>query len=65
MSFIDNYFKTFLDKLFIERPELTKVVKKILFLPFPYLGEILYKLQSWTKHLETFLRFSIVSFNPK
>ena len=40
MSFIDNYFKRFVNKLFIKRPQLTTVEKKTLFLSLPYLGEI-------------------------
>ena len=36
----DNCFKTFVDKLFIKRPQLIKVKKKTLFLSLPYLGEI-------------------------
>ena len=39
LSFIDNCFKTFVDKLFIERPQLITVEKKNLLLPLPYLGE--------------------------
>ena len=39
-SFIDNCFKTFVDKLFIKHPQLAKVQKKILFLSLPYLGDI-------------------------
>ena len=40
LSFIDNCFKTFVDKLFITRPQLTTVEKKTLLLPLPYLREI-------------------------
>ena len=40
LSFIDNCFKTFVDKLFIKHPQLTTVEKKTLFLSLPYLGEI-------------------------
>ena len=40
MSFIDNCFKTFVDKLLIKHPQLTTVEKKTLFLSLPYLGEI-------------------------
>ena len=51
LSFIDNCFKTFVDKLFIKRPELIvlklTVEKKILFLSLPYLGET--SLQTRTK----------------
>ena len=36
----DSYPLSFIDKLFIERPPLTKFVKKILFLSLSYLGEI-------------------------
>ena len=43
-SFIDNRFKTFLDQLFIKRPEIPTVEKKTLILSLPYLGKIfLYK----------------------
>ena len=47
LSFIDNCFKTFLDKLFIKRPQLTTVEKKNLFFSLPYLGES--SLQTRTK----------------
>ena len=47
LSFIDNCFKTFVDKLFIKRPQLATVEKKTLFLSLPYLGEI--SLQTRTK----------------
>ena len=47
MSFIDNCFKTFVDKLFIKRPQLITVEKKTLFLSLPYLGKI--SLQTRTK----------------
>ena len=47
LSFIDNCFKTFVDKLFIKRPQLITVEKKTLFLSLPYLGEI--SLQTRTK----------------
>ena len=40
LSFIDNCFKTFVDKLFIRRSELITVEKKTLFLSLSYLGEI-------------------------
>ena len=40
LSFIDNCFKTFVDKLFIKRPQSATVEKKTLFLSLPYLGEI-------------------------
>ena len=36
----DRYPLSFIHKLFIERPPLTKFVKKILFLSLSYLGEI-------------------------
>ena len=52
MSFIDNGFKTFVDKLFIKRPQLTTVEKKNLFLSLPYLGEI--SLQTRTKLRKSF-----------
>ena len=47
LSFIDNSFKTFVDKLFIERRQLMTVEKKTLFLSLPYLGET--SLQTRTK----------------
>ena len=47
LSFIDNCFKTIVDKLFIKRPQLTTVEKKTLFLSLPYLVEI--SLQTRTK----------------
>ena len=47
LSFIDNCFKTFVDKLFIKRPQLITVEKKNLFLSLPYVGEIF--LQTRTK----------------
>ena len=47
LSFIDNCFKTFVDKLFIKRPQLATVEKKILFLSLQYLREI--SLQTRTK----------------
>ena len=47
MSFIDNCFKTFVDKFFIKRPQLITVEKKTFFLSLPYLGEI--SLQTGTK----------------
>ena len=47
LSFIDNCFKTFVDKLLIKRPQLATVEKKTLFLSLPYLGEI--SLQTRTK----------------
>ena len=40
LSFIDNCFKTFVDKLFIKRPQLITVEKKTLFLSLSYLGDI-------------------------
>ena len=43
LSFIDNCFKTFVDKLFIKRPQLITVENKTLFLLLPYLGEISFK----------------------
>ena len=47
LSFIDNCFKTFVDKLFIKHPQLITVEKKTLFLSLPYHGEI--SLQTRTK----------------
>ena len=38
LLFIDNCFKTFVHKLFIKHPQLTKVEKKTLFLPPQYLN---------------------------
>ena len=38
--FIDNCSKTFVDKLFLKRPQLATVEKKTLFLSLPYLGEV-------------------------
>ena len=52
MSFIDNCFKTFIDKLFIKRPQLATVEKKTLFSSLPYLGEI--SLQTKTKLKKSF-----------
>ena len=52
LSFIDNSFKTFVDKLFIKRPQLATVEKKTLFLSLPYLGEIF--LQTRTKTTKSF-----------
>ena len=40
LSFIDNCFKTFVDKLFIKHPQLITFENKTLFLLLPYLGEI-------------------------
>ena len=40
MSFIDNCFKTFVDKLFIKRSQFIAVEKKTFFLSLPYLGVI-------------------------
>ena len=40
LSFIDNCFKTFVDKLFIKSPEIPTVEKKTLILSLPYLGNI-------------------------
>ena len=40
MSFIDNCFKTFVDKLFNRRPQFITVEKKTLFLFLSYLGQI-------------------------
>ena len=42
-----RFLKTFVDKLFIKRPQLITVEKKTLFLSLPYLGEI--SLQTRTK----------------
>ena len=47
MSFIDNCFKTFVDKLLIKCRQLITVEKKTLFFSLPYLGEI--SLQTRTK----------------
>ena len=51
-SFIDNCFKTFLDKLFIKSPEISTVEKKTLILSLPYLGNI--SLQKRTKLKKSF-----------
>ena len=51
-SFIDNCFKTFLDKLFIKSPEISTVEKKTLILSLPYLGNI--SLQTRTKLKKSF-----------
>ena len=40
LSFIDNYFKGFVDKLFIKCPQLIALENKTLVLLLPYLGEI-------------------------
>ena len=40
LPFIDNCFKTFVDKFFIKHPHITTVEKKTLFLSLAYLGEI-------------------------
>ena len=45
-------FKTFVDKLFINRPQVTTVEEKTLFLSFPYLEEI--SLQTRTKLRKSF-----------
>ena len=47
LSFIDNCSITFVDKLFIKRPQLITIGKKTLFFSLPYLGEI--SLQTRTK----------------
>ena len=52
LSFIDNCFKTFVDKLFIKRPQLAAVEKKTLFWSLPYLGEV--SLQTRTKLRKSF-----------
>ena len=51
LSFIDNPL-SFVDKLFIKRPQLATVEKKTLFLSLPYLGEI--SLQTRTKLTKSF-----------
>ena len=40
LPFIDNCFKTFVDKFFIKHPHITTIEKKTLFLSLAYLGEI-------------------------
>ena len=40
VSFVIYCFKTFVDTLFIKRPQLITVEKKNLLLPLPYIGEI-------------------------
>ena len=52
LPFIDNCFKTFVDKLIIKRPQLATVEKATLFLSLPYLGEI--SLQTRTKLTTSF-----------
>ena len=52
LSFIDNCFKTFVDKLFTKRPQFATAVKETLFLSLPYLGEI--SLQTRTKLTKSF-----------
>ena len=47
LSIIDSCFKTFVDELFIKRPQLTIVEMKTLFLSLPYIGKI--SLQTRTK----------------
>ena len=47
LSFIDDCFKTFVDKLFNKRTQLIRVENKNFFLVLPYLGEI--SLQTRTK----------------
>ena len=68
LSFIDNCFKTFVDKLFIKRPQLITVEKKTLFLSLPYLGEISLqtrtKLRKSLKGLLNFCKLQIV-FNSQ
>ena len=68
MSFIDNCFKTFVDKLFIGRPQFITVEKKTLFLSLPYLGEISLQtrtnlrksLKDFKDHLPSDLVFGVV-----
>ena len=64
LSFIDNCFKTFVDKLFIKRLQLITVEKKTLFLSLPYLGEISLetrtKLRKSLKGLLNFCKYQIV-----
>ena len=52
LSFIGNCFKTFVDKLFIKRPQLATVEKKILFLSLTYIEET--SLQTRTKLTNSF-----------
>ena len=47
VSWITQFFKTSIDKLFIKRPQLITVEKKTMFLTLSYLGEI--SLQTRTK----------------
>ena len=54
MPFIDNYFTTFVDKLFIKRTQLITLGKKTLLLSLPYFGEI--SLQTRTKLSKPFKR---------
>ena len=68
MSFIDNCFKTFVDKLFIKRSQFITVEKKTLFLSLPYLGEISLQtrtnlrksLKDFKDHLPSDLVFGVV-----
>ena len=39
-SFIDKCFKTFLDQLFVKRPQITTVEKKTVTIVLPFLGEL-------------------------
>ena len=45
LSFIDNCFKTFVDKLFIKRPQLATVEKKTFFCHYHTLEKFPYKLE--------------------
>ena len=47
MSFIDKSFKTFLDQLYLKRPQVLTAEKKSLRLVLPFLGEL--SLQTRTK----------------
>ena len=58
LSFINNCFKTFVDKLFIKRPQLTAVERKTLFLSLPYLEE--FSLQTRTKLRKSLRKLSNV-----
>ena len=46
-SFIDKCFKTFLDQLFIKKPQVLTVEKKTLTLVLPFLGNL--SLQTYSK----------------
>ena len=66
MSFVDNCLKTFVDELFIKRPQLITVEKKALFLSLPYLGEISLQTRTkWRKSLKSLLNSCKFQINFK